>query len=264
MEKIQLLLIDAQVDFCNPTGALFVPGAKEDSERIAKMIVRSLDYLDDIRATLDSHQPVHIAHPICWVDAKGKHPAPFTKILEEDVVGKNPKWKAFNPAWQDRQTAYVKALKAGARYDLTIWPPHCLIGTQGHAITEEVGHALRNWQDKFAMVDFVTKGSNPFTEHYSVVKADVIDPQDWTTSLNAGFIERLQTADKLLVAGQALSHCVANSVVDIATEFGEAHIKKLVLLEDASSSVPGFESQAQAFITSMKAKGMQIAKTTDF
>jgi nicotinamidase-related amidase len=263
--KTQLLIIDPQVDFCHPQGALYVKGAEEDCLRLSKFLDRTIDMIDDIRVTLDSHQPVHIAHPICWIDAKGNHPAPFTLISLEDVEGKNPKWKAFNPAWQTRQVEYVRALKAGNRYVLCIWPPHCLISTVGHTVEPSVGTALRKWQDQFAMIDFVTKGSNPFTEHYSVVKADVPDPEDQIgTGLNVNFIRRLQEADQILVAGQALSHCVANSVRDIAAEFGEEHIKKIVLLEDASSPVPGFETLADDFVKEMVGRGMQLAKTTDF
>jgi len=262
-KNTQLLIIDPQVDFCHPDGALVVAGAKDDSARLAKMVSRTLDLFDEIRLTLDSHQPVHIAHPICWVDANGNHPAPFTLISEEDVVGRNPKWKAFNPAWQARQVDYVKALKAGNRYVLCIWPPHCLIGTVGHTVMPDIGAALREWQDQFAMVDFVTKGSNPLTEHYSVVKADVPDPTDPSTFLKTDFIQRIQTGDDIFVAGQALSHCVANSVRDIATEFGDEHVKKIVLLLDASSPVTGFEQMAEDFLKEMTARGMRVAKTTD-
>lgn len=271
--KTQLLIIDPQVDFCDPnTGTLCVPGAKADCDRLGKMITRTLDMIDDIRVTLDSHQPVHIAHPLCWVDAKGNHPAPFTPIALEDVEGKNPKWRAYNPSWQDLQVNYVRALKAGNRYSLFIWPPHCLIGTVGATVMPAIGEAIRLWQDggnnigpAFAMVDYVTKGSNPFTEHYSVVKADVPDPNDPVgTGLNLNFIQRLQEADRIFVGGQALSHCVANSVRDIATEFGEEHIKKIVLLEDATSSVPGCEAMGEDFLKEMVGRGMQVAKTTDF
>jgi len=114
------------------------------------------------------------------------------------------------------------------------------------------------------MVDFVTKGSNPFTEHYSVVRADVVDPTDPTTDINMGFIRRLQEADEILVGGQALSHCVANSITDIAKEFGSEHTKKIVILEDACSAVPGFESMADDFMKSAKDLGIRFAKTTDF
>jgi len=270
MKNIQLLIIDPQFDFCDPKGALYVGGAEKDLERLAKLISRNKDRIDDIRVTLDSHQPVHIAHPICWVDAAGKHPDPFTMITVADVTGTAPKWRAFNPAWQTRQVAYVNALAAGQRYVLVIWPPHCLIGTDGHRIHPILQPALREWQDQFAMVDYVTKGSNPFTEHYSVVKADVIDPEDPSTDLNTSFINRLQTADEIWIAGEALSHCVANSVRDIAAEFGDEHVKKFVLLEDASSPVgdlPGstmFADMADSFVKELVAKGMRIAKTTDF
>ncbi len=263
--NIQLLVIDPQHDFCSPKGALSVAGADKDMERLAAMVIKHGDKIDDICVTLDSHQRIHIAHPICWVDGNGNHPNPFTMISEADVTGPNPKWRAFNPAWQKRQVEYVKALATGGRYVLVIWPPHCLISTDGHSVYAPFGVALADWQDKnFGMIDFVTKGSNPFTEHYSVVKADVPDAGDPTTNINTQFIKRLEAADIVLVAGEALSHCVANSVRDIAAEFGNAHIKKFVLLEDATSPVTTFEKMADDFVNEMVGKGMQIAKTTTF
>ena len=263
--NIQLLIIDPQVDFCDPKGALYVKGAENDTERLALMIEKHADKIDDIRVTLDSHQKIHIAHPISWVDSAGNHPAPFTLITEADVTGKNPKWKAFNPAWQKRFVDYVKSLATAGRYVLVIWPEHCLIGTAGHAVHPRLVTALDKWQkDCFGMIDFVTKGSNPFTEHYSVVKADVPDIGDPTTNINTSFIKRLEDADLILVAGQALSHCVANSVRDIAAEFGDQHIKKFVLLTDTTSAVPGFEHLADAFVTEMTAKGMQLSTSTTF
>ena len=38
--NIQLLIIDPQNDFCDPNGALFVPGADEDMKRLASMVMR--------------------------------------------------------------------------------------------------------------------------------------------------------------------------------------------------------------------------------
>lgn len=269
IKNIQLLVIDPQVDFCDPKGALYVGGAEKDMERLAVMLDKHGDKIDDIRVTLDSHQQLHIAHPIFWVDGKGNHPSPFTLISADDVA--KGKWRAFNPAFQKRQVDYVNALAAGGRYPLVIWPPHCIIGSNGTSIYPAFGAALDRWALKnFGLIDFVTKGSNPFTEHYGVVKADVPDASDPTTSINTMLVKRLEEADIILVAGEALSHCVANSVRDIATEFGDEHIKKFVLLEDATSPVgdqPGstmFRDMADNFVKEMVAKGMQIAKTTTF
>jgi len=39
-ERIDLLIIDPQVDFCDPSGALYVPGAEKDMERLSEMVKR--------------------------------------------------------------------------------------------------------------------------------------------------------------------------------------------------------------------------------
>lgn len=36
------LIIDAQYDFCNPEGALFVPGAQEDMQRLKNSFSNTL------------------------------------------------------------------------------------------------------------------------------------------------------------------------------------------------------------------------------
>jgi len=263
MKNIQLLIIDPQVDFCAPNGALSVKGADADMQRLATMIDKHGDKIDDIRVTLDSHQQIHVAHPLCWVDSKGNHPNPFTMISEDDVL--SGVWRAYNPAWQKRYLDYVRALKAGGRYVLVIWPPHCIIGTVGTSVFPVINDSLQNWAIKnFGMIDYVTKGSNPFTEHYGVVKADVPDAGDPTTNINTTFIKRLEEADVILVAGEALSHCVANSVRDIIAEFGVQHAKKFVILEDATSPVTGFENMADDFVKEVKSQGVQFAKTTNF
>jgi DNA-binding transcriptional ArsR family regulator len=48
--------------------------------------------------------------------------------------------------------------------------------------------AVQGEKENFKMVDFVTKGSNYWTEHYSAVQADVPDSQDPTTMLNTELI----------------------------------------------------------------------------
>jgi nicotinamidase-related amidase len=263
--KVYLLGIDCQYDFCNPNGKLFVKGADQDMIRLASMIKRLSKKIDAIYMTLDSHMEVHIAHPIFWVNSQGNHPNPFTLITEEDVI--NGTWKAFNPEFQSRAIEYVKTLKANGRYVLCIWPPHCIIGTKGCGFTDEIADALDFWNWENTNGDRVTcisKGTNIFTEHYSAIKADVVDDCDPSTMLNTNLINSLNEADIIAVAGEALSHCVANTVTDLCNSFGEENIKKLVLLEDATSNVPGFENLGKDFITNMTKRGMKLSKTTDF
>lgn len=263
-QKLHFLIIDPQVDFMDTAGsALPVPGATEDSQRLAAMLNRLAPRIEDIHVTLDTHHLMHVANPLMWVNSQGDRPAPFTLISLDDVV--KGVWKAYNPGHQAMVENYVEQLASGGRYILCIWPPHCLIGTPGHNVEENVRTALADWEvNEFGMVDYVTKGSNWKTEHYSAVQADVPDAEDPTTGLNVRLIETLQEADIIALSGQALSHCVANTVIDVADNFGEDNIKKLVLIEDTSSSVPGFEQLGVDFVKDMKDRGMRTALSTDF
>jgi nicotinamidase/pyrazinamidase len=267
--KIHLLMIDPQNDFCiangpgGEKGALVVGGADADMVRLAAFITKNEKRIEEIHCTLDSHQSVHVAHPIFWVNSKGEHPAPFTVITADDV--KNGTWRAFYPPLQKGAEKYVNTLAVNQRYALVIWPPHCIIGSWGASIVPAVSDALINWEmTKFNKVNYVPKGSNYLTEHYSGIRADVEDPSDPTTKLNAGLIDVLAKADEILITGEALSHCVANTVRDIATEFGVDNIKKLTLITDTSSNVTGFEKLGQDFVHDMAAKGMKLTTTKDW
>jgi len=262
MLKLEFLIIDPQNDFCNTNGSLFVPGADKDAERLAACISRLKDKIWDIHVTLDTHHFVDIAHPIMWINSEGKHPDPFTLIAQEDV--ENGTWKGTNPQYQQRLLDYVRTLASNGRYPLCIWPPHCLIGSWGTQVVDPIYQALLDWEKSFSMIDFVTKGSNFWAEHYSAVMADVPDPQDPGTMLNTRLIETLEQADVIAISGQALSHCVANTIRDIANNFGEENIKKFTLLEDTSSSVPGFENLGEDFVKEMTGRGMKVEKSADF
>ncbi len=268
--KIHMLVIDPQNDFMDINGAtLPVAGAKDDMIRLAGLIDRVGPKLADIHVTMDSHRLLDIAHPAWWVDQNRNNPAPFTMITVDDVA--NRIWVPRNPNFYDRCLAYVKELNRKGNYMLCIWPPHCLIGTWGHNVYPELNDALQLWSGKeFAMVDYVTKGSNPWTEHYGAMEAEVPDPEDPGTQLNTNFLNMLAEADIVAIAGEALSHCVKATVSQIADNIGEEHIKKFQIITDCTSPVgavpngPDFPAIAQQWLLDMQKRGMTLVKADDF
>ena len=261
--SIHLVVIDPQNDFCDPNGSLYVPGAENDMVRLATMVQRIHPKLDDIHVTLDSHRKVDIAHPIWWKDSSGARPDPFTTISAADVQA--GKWNAKMPSLQGRSLEYLQQLEANGRYPHCIGPPHCLIGSWGHNVFPALFEAMQEWADSFATVDYVTKGSNVYTEHFSAVKAEVPDPEDPTTQMNAKFVQTLEDADIILLAGEALSHCVANTMRDTADAFSDPkYIEKVHLLTDASSNVTGFANLGEDFVKELTGKGMKLTTTVDF
>jgi len=267
-ERIDLLVIDPQVDFCDPKGSLYVSGAENDMERLANMVKSFGQKIKKIHATLDCHHLMDVAHTVMWRNSEGNPPDPFTIFGSKEI--KDGVWIPVLPSLRQKFIDYCEGLEASGRYPLCTWPPHCLIGSEGNNVLPVLFEVFKEWEaSKHDNVDYVSKGSNPFTEHYSAVKAEVPDPQDPSTQLNTRLIQTLMEADTILIAGEAGSHCVANTVKDIADGFNDdSYIQKMVLLEDAVSPVispfvdfPAIQAQ---FIADMKVRGMKTAKTTDF
>ncbi len=261
--KVELLIIDPQYDFCHPKGSLYVEGAYDDMIRLAHMIKRLKSKIDKIHVTLDGHSIIHIAHPVFWKDARGNHPEPFTIITVDDI--KNSRWVTTNPFMMEKAASYVYELAKKKRYNLLIWPPHCIRGSIGATIIPELLEALQAWeQERFRTLNIITKGENIWTEHYSAIKAEVPDSEDPKTEINHAFINMLKEADVIGIAGEALSHCVANTVLDIADFIGSDYLSRFVLLEDATSPVKGFEQSAQDFKNYITSKGMRLSDTKNF
>lgn len=286
MKNIQLLIIDPQNDFmdipddvCKAMGkmnfktngsydvepfkaGLAVTGAWEDSIRLANFINKSERVIKSISVTLDTHQQYDVAHPMFWKNDQGQHPAPFTIISSKEII--NGQWKPVDTKVTQRMVDYTQSLEKQGLFPLCIWPEHCLVGTTGNAIAQPILNSLMAWEKRLiSRFAPVTKGHNPYTEHYGAFFAEVIDPRDPTTSLNTHLVEKLQKADLVLISGQALSHCVNRTVTQLADNFGEDNIKKLVLLVDTCSPVTGFEASADDFVKRLTARGMRCIKTTD-
>ena len=125
--------------------------------------------------------------------------------------------------------------------------------------------AILAWEEKyFAIARKVTKGSNPFTEHYGAVHADVVDPDDPSTQINTTFLNAVNDSDVVIATGIAGSHCLANTMLDMTTCLGDDFAKKVVFLEDCTAPVPGFEGLQDSFVAAMSAKGMKVSNSVDY
>ena len=231
--KNAFLIIDAQYDFCHPKGALFVPGADRDVDRMAGLIGKHAGQIDHIVVTLDTHHVLDIAHPLFWADANGDHPTPFTAILAADVDA--GRWTPLFHAEQARQ--YVRDLEAGEQFTHFIWPEHCLIGSHGAALHDTLTDALKTWcRQRNRDYVAVPKGLYPLTEHFGIFRAQVPNPAVPETQLNTALIADLNRFDTVYLMGEAKSHCVANSLKQLL-DFAPELVPKLVVITDCTSDV---------------------------
>ncbi len=282
--RICLVLVDMQNTFCIPGFELYVggrsgTGAVDDSRRLCQFIYRNLNLITQIVPTMDTHRLMQIFHSIYLVDDQGKHPGPYTLISEADI--KNGKWR-FNPALchslgiteaygQRHLLHYVRQLKEGGKYDLTIWPYHAILGGIGHALASAVEEAVFfHGVARSSQPDFHVKGDQPFTEHYSVLGPEVLEgPEGEPLGQRSDKVFRkLEAFDAVIIAGEAKSHCVAWTIDDLLRGMVDKKLaQKVYLMEDCTSPVvvPGLDytEQADTAFRRFAEAGMHVVRSID-
>ena len=264
--KVLLLIIDMQIDFCHADGTLFVPGAGGDIQRTIEFIYNNAERITNITCSLDSHLPHQIFHPAWWADKDGNHPAPFTLITYEDI--KQGTWRPLVAPVQS--TNYVKTLEEQAKKTLTIWPYHVMMGGIGNALDPELWTAVI-WHSlaRKTQPTWLTKGSIPQTEHYSIIQPEVPVANHPLGGKNKAFLDTLDDADIIVIAGEAESHCVLETVEDLVEDFGQKPdaLRKIYFLRDCTSPVQhpdvDFHAIALKQFTKFEQQGVNFIDSTD-
>ncbi|MEK7584462.1 MAG: nicotinamidase [Patescibacteria group bacterium] len=304
--RLHLLLIDVQKDFCYPEGTLYVggrsgKGAIEDNVRISEFIYRELPKISEITTTFDTHFAYQIFFPWFWVDRDGKSLSQHTMIrihdngrrlvnilpdgtVLKDDVKPNPAIASWvcegNYTWLEKQAFfYCQELAKGGKYTLYLWPPHCILGSDGHALSGVVHearqfHSFVRGNQSWGEV----KGTHPLTENYSVLSPEVLMRWDGKplAQKNARFIKTLLSEGAVVIAGQAASHCVRSSIDDLLGEIlakDPELAKKVYIMQDCMSSVvvpdgkggyiADFTPQAEESLAKFQAAGMYVVDSTD-
>ena len=206
-----VFIIDPQIDF-QRGGSFPIEGANDDSVRIATMIKKNKFFIHNIFVALDTHYTKHIAHASFWRDKYGNKPPVLTKISYRDV--KSGVWAPRLEEDLEWCLKYTKDLERKGRMKLTIWPEHCLLGSRGHCVMPVINDALQEWAAHSKRpVQYVFKGYNYRTEMYSALEAEVVDPNDFSTSLNTELLSMLRISDKVIFLFKNLNKIIISSLL---------------------------------------------------
>lgn len=264
--KIALLVIDAQNDFSEnreQRGSLYVAGAVDDFKRASQFIVNNLADISEVFATYDTHSEKQIFHPDWWIYGTGKKAGqqldPFTTITSKEISEGIYK-PIFLYNWS---VNYVRKIeeKGGTH---VIWPHHCINGTWGHQMQKDINSALGIWSTvNKKPINPVYKGYDPKTEFYGIFEAEV--PVSKPTSFNNDLVGQLNEFDRVIVFGQAMSHCVGLSIKQLLNQAIAGNEKagnllsKMTLLSDCCSYIDGFEgNMEQTFKTAENHYGFTL------
>lgn len=266
--KRLLLAIDVQNDFIEG-GALAVPGSIGDVERITRFIFNNMSSITNILCSQDTHFPQQIFHSFWWVNDANEHPAPYTIITYDDVVAGrwNPviRVKVTNEKGEEEDASlmYLRKLKEAGKKQLCIWPYHCLAATDGASLENQFAKMLYFHSIARASINRVLpKGTDPFSEMYGIIQPEF----DRRNFINTPILTAIEKYDEIYVVGEAASHCLMESVRQIAEHFANRPeiTQKITILKDCTSPIPGYEADTAAtFANFANLYGIKFANSTD-
>ncbi len=262
--KTSVLVVDPQKDFAKIGGSLFVEGADQDMERALELLCSIVGVVTQLFISGDRHYPGAIFFPERHLLPNGRNPPPFMSVTAEDYLynrwRSNP--KSGNQNEQDNKVIHYCLEAAKKEIPLMLWPHHCMEGSEGKKIVEPIAvfkQIFETYRKVSANVFY--KGMDLDTEYYSVFSPVVNTNYDGKplASTPAVTPQTFASSDIIIVMGEALSHCVGQTLRDL---IGANLGKKIYLVRDCTSNVAGFEAQGEKFLELLEVNGGHVVQST--
>ena len=205
-------------------GELYVPGSLENAENCVRLIQEGNP--DAIVEAFDSHSSIHCSFPT-YYDTKPPYfcfirPKPDSQETFEGFFPDKPDeivWEGTtrNPDWAAEHSHYLNSLLGIGRFPHCIWPPHCIVGTPGWGLIEPIANAFSEWEVRNGKeVKNIFKGTDRDREHFGIPRAEVPNEKNPATKTNLEYFNYLMKFQEIWITGQALYHCVWNTIWDTA------------------------------------------------
>ncbi|MCJ1389017.1 NAD(+) salvage pathway protein [Xylographa bjoerkii] len=185
LKEVQRYFWDV-IDGIIPNGSLAIAGGRELAPIINDLLTES--FVLKV-ATKDFHPPDHVSFDT-------SHPPPNNKAFESTVKVANP----TNPT---------------EAKDLVLWPVHCVQGTPGAEIIEQI--------DATAIDVIVEKGKDKRVEMYSGF-ADMFGNKSEAASLDLAALMSGKGVTHVYMVGLAGDHCVKCTAIDAKLEGFETYV----------------------------------------
>lgn len=262
-ERVLFIGIDVQQDFMD-NGALGVPGAHGDVERMTRFIYNNMDKISNIAVSIDTHTPHQIFHPCWWIDENGNNPAPYTAITLADLD--SGKWRAVINPMASRD--YVEHLEKDGKKTLVVWSYHCIQGTTGCALENQFSNMIYfHSVAKKSVVQRLVKGEKPVTEMYGIFKPEY--SKDGYVNLPAMniFLDDKGNIkyDKIIYAGEAEDYCVYETFVQALEMYSnnEDMLKRFYIMRDCMSAIGERTSVDKMYDDLQKKYPFHMVNSTD-
>lgn len=258
--KTLLLVIDPQFDF-EDNGTLAVPGAAEDFKRLLRFAYNNLDKITKFMISLDTHFLFHVFSGCCWKDKNGAYVKPYTMITKEASDAGEYTPVMYPKVFKE----YLEGLDNTSKQKLMIWTQHCLEFTKGWLPEQELVKMIYFHEAARKTRPLsVQKGQSPFSEMYGIFKEEY--SRGGASKVNTALTNKIAEFDRILIAGEAKSHCVLESLKQFLEVYSDKPeiTSKVYFLIDCCSCIPGTEAETEAELKRLqKQYNINLVKSTE-
>lgn len=253
-------------------GALPVVGSAEDYKKIADLI--KTDNFDEIHISLDTHTEQHIGHHEFYKDAKDKQGNSHTDVVLE---AKNPKLQPYLEGYRNAHPTdrpimlwNTHCIEGSEGHKIVKELTDVLGGRTNVRYHIKGQNELAEMYSIFSaqvkpkdiklegptVYRYCYKGVPDYTELPADVKEkasdykynklatglssynEAINAINLEVDLNTALLDNLlENNNKVYICGQAKSHCVNDSAIDMLDYKGGSYIENIFLLKDCTSPV---------------------------
>lgn len=261
---IGVVCIDCQDTFGHRTGSMYCSGGIGGEAAMRNggyMISHNIEKINRLMLSGDDHPYFQIGCITWFENMNHDHPKDFSIISVKDF--EEGVWRCTLPQYQDWTLYYLREIESKGKKHL-VCPVHATKNSPSAAFVEPIQFAKQQWEAyhrKEAMI--IRKGICPRVEQYSAVRAEVVDPNDSTTSTNELFLHELSQCHKIAWMGLARNFCLGFSLLDVL-DLNPKLIERCTLIADATADVKGYEAQGDTLIKKLRDHGMTISTSQDW
>lgn len=263
-ECIGLLGVDPQKAFGHTAYSMYCNsgiGGEQAMINAATLINEKTDRIHRLMLTGDDHPHFNIGCVLWFINDKGDHPDIFSVIRSQDFD--RGVWRCTLPEHQAWTSYYLRELEDKGKRHM-VFPEHGERNTISASFVDSIQNAASKWElfHKRNMSIF-RKGRNPRVEQLSAIQAEVIDPEDPSTSMNEMLISEMSQCHKIGAFGLARSHCLGFTLLHVF-EARPDLLERITLLTDATVDVKGYETQGEEIVSTLVKRGMSRSTTKEW
>jgi len=258
-EGLILAIVDANGSFTDEErGEMYVAGSNINNQNTLKFVKKNPRIIKKVIVLNDCHHTESVHFCDNWINRLTKqHPEPYSHINIDKVLEEYDPTLILDAGHPLSDIEYgLKQMKNAGWTDLYFWPRHCVAHSAGAACAPEVMEILNILNAHKVTATMIYKGvlynEDQLSGAYATYYVDNYKMETFATLVYRLLVDKKM---KLIMVGQALTHCLGLTAKELAIFLGD-RANQIYIPLDCTSPIP--DSDLEGMLKSLRALGVNI------